>query len=314
MSDQLALLKEGFRRAWHYQRVLWFIFGISFVLGHFSTAPVTHKLDWSTDHSLHAQRLTKMFDYGSFSALSSNPEIKLFEVAGVSMTYSMVFFVIMLFLTGGILEAYRSGRKLTTREFFEACGSYFWRWVRLFLLMAIVLIPPISLAYVVSDQTGEMMLSAAQEKTAFWMVVAAFGLAGLLMMCIRLWFDMAQVRAVVDEENGMWRNAGRAFKITFNNFGTLFGIYFSISLLGWLVFAIGLYIWTRMPPADYRWTFLILEIAILWGFWIRLWQRACEMIWYQRRVLASIVAPAPVPVTPPPNPLLTIAPPPATPL
>ncbi|HEY1401988.1 MAG TPA: hypothetical protein VF953_10395 [Terriglobales bacterium] len=305
-----GLLREGFSRAWHYQRVLWFIFFISFVLSHFSTAPVTHKLEGSTGHSLHAQRLTNMFDYGSFSALSSDPEVKLFEVAGVSMSYSMVFLVIMLFLTGGILEAYRSGRRLTTREFFEACGSYFWRWVRLFLLMAIVLIPPLSLAYVVGDQSGDMMLNAAQEKTAFWILLAGLGVAGFLMMCIRLWFDMAQVRAVVEEETGMWRNAGRAFKITFGNFRSLFWMYFRISILGWLVFAIGLYVWAKMPPAHFRWTILILEITVLWGFWIRLWQRACEMTWYQRRVLASIAAPAPIPLAPPPNPLLTIIPPP----
>src|SRR6266849_9883106 len=151
-----GLLREGFSRAWHYQRVLWFIFFISFVLSHFSTAPVTHKLEGSTGHSLHAQRLTNMFDYGSFSALSSDPEVKLFEVAGVSMSYSMVFLVIMLFLTGGILEAYRSGRRLTTREFFEACGSYFWRWVRLCILMIILLVPLLYLAGNVWGRATEM--------------------------------------------------------------------------------------------------------------------------------------------------------------
>src|SRR6267154_1087062 len=154
-----GLLREGFNRAWRYQRVLWFIFFISFVLGHFGAGGITHKLE-VTEHTLHAQRLIGLFDIGTFSALESNPEVNLFQVTGVSISSSLVFFAIVFFLTGGILEAYRSGRKLTTREFFEACGSYFWRWVRLFLLMAIVLIPPISLAYVVSDQTGEMMLSA----------------------------------------------------------------------------------------------------------------------------------------------------------
>ena len=98
-------------------------------------------MDRITDHSLQAQRLTSIFDVGTFSALASNPEVKLFEVAGVSISYSLVFFVIVLFLTGGILEAYRSGRKLTTREFFEACGSYFWRWVRLLIMMLIVVDP-----------------------------------------------------------------------------------------------------------------------------------------------------------------------------
>jgi hypothetical protein len=308
--DQSGLLREGFNRAWHYQRVLWFIFFINLVLGHFGAGATTHKLEWATEHSLQAQRLTGMFDVGTFSGLASNPEVRLFEVAGVSISFSLVFFAIVFFLTGGILEAYRSGRKLTTREFFEACGSYFWRWVRLLCLMMIVLAPVLTLPQVVWDHAETLMANATQEKAGFWLLVAGMGAIGLVLMCIRLWFDMAQVRAVVEEETGMWRNAGRAFKLTFSNFGSLFWMYLRISLLGWLALAASLYIWAKMPPARFGWTLLILEFTVLWGFGIRLWQRACEMAWYQRRVLASIAAPAPFPVTPRPNPLLTIAPPP----
>ncbi|MBI1739390.1 MAG: hypothetical protein HY233_00550 [Acidobacteriales bacterium] len=306
MSHQPGLLREGFSRVWRYQRVLWFIFFINLVLAHFGASPTIHKLDWATDHSLHAQRLSNMFDVGSFSELASNPEVKLFEVGGVSISLSLVFFVIVLFLTGGILEAYRSGRKLTTREFFEACGSYFWRWVRLFILMGIVLIPALMLVSLVWKQANSLMGSAAQEKAGFWILVAVMGAVGILLMCIRLWFDMAQVRAVVEEETGMWRNAGRAFKLTFSNFGSLFWMYFRISVMGWLVFAAGLYVWAKMPPARFQWTFVVLEIVVLCGFGTRLWQRASEMVWYQRHFLAPAVMP--VPVTPPPSPLLTIAP------
>jgi len=306
-----GLLREGFNRAWRYQRVLWFIFFISFVLGHFGAGGITHKLE-VTEHTLHAQRLIGLFDVGTFSALASNPEVNLFQVTGVSISSSLVFFAIVFFLTGGILEAYRSGRKLTTREFFEACGSYFWRLVRLFILMALVLAPALMLVSLVREKAISLMGNAAQEKMGFWLLVGGMAVIGLLLMCIRLWFDISQVRAVVEEETAMWRNAGRAFKLIFSNFGALFWMYFRISLLGWLVFAAGLYIWAKMPPARYGWTFLILELVVLWGFATRLWQRACEMIWYQRRFLAPLTAPAPVPVAPPPSPLLTIAPPPAS--
>ena len=312
MSDQRGLLNEGFRRVWHYQRALWFIFFINLVLSHFGAAPTIHKLDWAADHSMQSRRLTDMFDYGTFSALSSNPEVNLFEVAGVSIAFSLVFFVIVLFLTGGILEAYRSGRRLTTREFFEACGSYFWRWVRLLILMGIVMIPVLMLVSLVWKQGTTPMGSALTEKTGFWILVAGMGAMALLLMCIRLWFDMAQVRAVVEEETGMWRNAGGAFKITFGNFRPLFWMYLRISILGWLVFALGLWIWTKMPAKHFGWTFLVLELVVLAGFGTRLWQRASEMVWYQRRFLAPLaVAPVtPAPITPVPDPLLTIAPPP----
>jgi hypothetical protein len=307
MSDKPGLLREGFSRTWHYQRVLWFIFFINLALSHFAAGPIIHKLDGVTDHSLHAHRLSNMFDVATFSDLSSNPEVKLFEAAGSSVSSSIVFFFIVLFLTGGILEAYRSGRKLTTREFFEACGSYFWRWVRLFILMAILLIPAPILAQVVWDKGTSLMANAMQEKAGFWILVGGYALIGLFLMCIRLWFDMAQVRAVVEEETGMWRNAGRAFKITTGNFGSLFWMYLRISVLGWVVFAAGLYLWAKMPPARFVWTIVFLEIVILCGFGVRLWQRACEMIWYQRMFLAPVAAP--VPVVPPSAPLVTIAPP-----
>jgi hypothetical protein len=305
----MTLLREGFSRMWHYQRVLWFIFFINLVLGHFGAGATRHKLE-ITEHSLQSRRLTDVFDYGTFSALSSNPEVKLFEVAGVSMSFSIVFFFIIIFLTGGTLEAYRSSRKLTTREFFEACGSYFWRWIRLLVLMVIVVLPAFFLAKVLFDKPLQMMQSAAQEKTAFWVVAGGMVVIGLYLMCVRLWFDMAQVRTVVEEETGMWRNAGRAFKLTFSNFGSLCWMYLRISAVGWLTLAAGLYIWAKMPPARSQWTFAILEVVVIVGFATRLWQRACEMAWYQRRFLAPVTAPPPVPAAPPPSPLLTIAPPP----
>jgi hypothetical protein len=305
MSDQLGLLREGFRRTWHYQRVLWFIFLINLALSHFAAGPIIHKLDGVTDHSLHARRLSDTFDVATFSELSSNPEVKLFQVAGASVSSAIVFFVIVLFLTGGILEAYRSGRKLTTREFFEACGSYFWRWVRLLILMGIVLAPVFTLGWFVKEETFTLLDDAAHEKTGYWFFLVGMGVVGLLAMFIRLWFDMAQVRAVVEEETGMWNNAGRAFRITTGNFASLFWMYLRISVLGWLVFAAGLYIWAKMPPARFEWTILVLEIVVLFGFGVRLWQRACEMIWYQRKFLAPVAAP--LPVVTPPSPLVTIA-------
>ena len=309
MSEQRGVLSEGFRRAWRYQRVLWWIFAINLLLAVFAAHPIANTVAPITDHSLQARHLSEVFDVGTFSELTSNPEVKLFSLHGVSLHFTIVFFVFMLFLTGGILEAYRADRRLTTREFFEACGSYFWRWVRLLILMVIVLIPVLMLASFVSNRTTSLLDNATRERTGYWFFVAGMGVVGLLLMCIRLWFDMAQVRAVVEEETGMWHNAGRAFKLTFSNFATLFWLYLRISVLGWLAFAAGLYIWAKMPPARFEWTIFFLELVVLAGFATRLWQRASEMVWYQRRFL--IPAAAPVPIAPAPVPLLTIAPPPA---
>jgi hypothetical protein len=308
MTDQRGLLNEGFRRVWRYQRVVWWMFVINLVLAILGAVPGVERMHEVADHSLRSRRLVDTFDVGDFSALASNPEVNLFATHGASLHFAIVFFVFALFLTGGILEAYRADRKLTTREFFEACGSYFWRWVRLLILMLIVLTPDFMLGSFVSKESGTLLDDASHEKTGYAFFVAAMGVLGLLAMVIRLWFDMAQVRAVVEEETGMWGNALRALRLTIDNFSILFWMYLRISLLGWLVFAVGLYIWAKMPPARFEWTIFFLEIVVLCGFGVRLWQRACEMIWYQRTFLIPAIAQAPV-VPPPPTPLLTIAPP-----
>lgn len=310
MTEQRGLLSEGFRHVWRYQRVLWWMFVMNLLLALLGATPALDRMHQFVEHSLESRRLVDTFDIGAFSSLSADPEIDLFAAHGASIHFAIVFFFFVLFLTGGILEAYRSGRKLTTREFFEACGSYFWRWVRLLIMMLIALIPVGILASVVSKQSGTL-LADASEKTGYWFFLAGMGVVGLLAMFVRLWFDMAQVRAVVEEETGMWRNAGRAFKITTGNLASLFWMYLRISIVGWAVFCAGLYVWAKMPPARFVWTIFFLEIVVLFGFGVRLWQRACEMIWYQRRFLATLTAP--VPVAPTPSSLVTIAPPPAQP-
>jgi hypothetical protein len=310
MSEQSGLLREGFGRVWRYQRVLWWIFFINLVFALFGSMPALTKLE-SIGHSVRSQRLVNMFDYGAFSELTSNPEVDPFAAQGGSLHFAFVFFFFMLFLTGGILEAYRADRKLTTREFFEECGNYFWRWVRLLILMLIVLVPIAMLASGVKKLFSKLALESPDEKLAYWVLFGGMLLVGLLWMCVRLWFDMAQVRAVVEQEYGMWRNAGQAFRLTFSNFGSLFWLYFRISFVWWVIFALGFWIWTKMPPRRFEWTILVLEFVILTGFGTRLWQRASEMVWYQRRFLAARTPP--VPVTPALDPLLSIAPEPIPP-
>ncbi len=304
MSDQHGVLGEGFQRVWHYQRVLWWIFFINLLFALFGSMPALTKLQ-GIGHSVRSQRLTNVFDYGAFSELTSNPEVDPFSAQGGSLHFAFVFFFFMLFLTGGILEAYRADRRLTTREFFEACGAYFWRWIRLLIFMLIVMIPIVLLGRGVSKLFSKLALESPDEKFAYWVLFGGMLLVAFLWMCVRLWFDMAQVRAVVEEEYGMWRNTRQSFNLTFGNFGSLFWLYFRLSFIWWVIFGLGFWIWTKMPPGRFEWTIVVLEFVILTGFGTRLWQRASEMVWYQRRFLAPVAAP--VPLMPAPDPLLATA-------
>src|SRR5439155_6417379 len=138
-----------------------------------------------------------------------NPEVSLWSKFSGSILFSVVFFVFILFLMGGILETYRTDRKLPAGAFFEACGTYFWRWVRLLVWFLIVLVPIGILASVITKWSGKLSSDAPQEKLGFWVDVIGLGFALFLSLSMRLWFDMTQVRAVAEDERAMRRTLAR---------------------------------------------------------------------------------------------------------
>jgi hypothetical protein len=288
VRERTGILGEGAKRVWRYQRVLWWCFLINIALAWVAGVPLRARLSDVTAHSLNADRLINGFDYSAYSELTSNPDLAYGARLPESGVAVLVYFVFALFMTGGILEAYAADRKLTIGEFFQACGIFFWRWFRLLLVMLIVLVPIVAVSHALFHWSGRLMLNSVNEKTGYWTGLGVFLLTTFVMMVVRLWFDLAQVRTVADDERGMLRMAVRSLKFTFVNFGSLFWLYFRISILAWLGLAVGLWLWTRIPGQRSGLSFLILEVVLLWWIGTRLWQRASEMVWYLRRAVPEV--------------------------
>lgn len=286
MTSESGILTEGARRVWRRQRVLWWFFLVNLALSYLSTIPVQSRIGSVTNHSRAASRLIEGFDVGAFSELISNPDVAFGARYSESLPALLVFFIFALFLTGGILSAYSADYKLSTGEFFQFCGAYFWRWVRLLAFMIILLVPVGFVGYELLTWSGRLMLDAAGEKTGYWALLGSILLISFIAMTVRLWFDMAQVRTVIEEEPAIRRSFVHAFKFTFRNFGSLFWLYLRVTVLAWLGMALALWMVARMPARHSVLSFLLLEIALLWWAATRLWQRASEVVWYQRRILA----------------------------
>jgi hypothetical protein len=216
------------------------------------------------------------------------PESNPMSTAPASYVFAFVFLVFMLFVTGGILETYRDDRRLTTGEFFAASGAYFWRFFRLALL-SIVPFVIVNLIYQGLDKAADKIGDRAiADQVGIFLSIAAVVIFLLLALWVRLWFDMAQIRAVVLNERGMWRDTWRAWRLTWRN-QLLFWRYMAISLVAWIALAIGLLIWAHLPSSTHLLTFLVLEFIVFAYLATRLWQLSSAMTWYLRH-------PEPVPV------------------
>ena len=294
---------------WRRQRLVWWIFVVNFVLAFFSTRGIVSRTGPILDNSLAAHRLVSGFDIGTLGELMMRPGISPLNVSPAVMAYSVVFFVFMLFVTGGVLEVYRRDIRLTTSDFFEACGAFFWRFVRLVIFLLLCLIPIEILHRILRAIANHIGENAVSAMTSVWCSIVVGILILVLLLVLRLWFDMAEIYCVAQNERRVRRALRMAWRVTFGNFGGLFGLFVGIAIVTCVGLGFGLWLWMYVLPPTAIWAAIFLGQAMtLWWIGTRLWQRSAETIWYQRYLAhaAEIPAAPHYPVVtpqPPPSPM-----------
>ncbi len=287
------MVGAGWGLVWRRQRLLWWVYFLSLVLGWFATLPMENTIGPVLDHSLAAGSLYHGFDFGAYAGLMMNPAVSMQAPGSAAISVGLIFLILMIFLTGGILRVYNEDRTYATGEFFGACGQYFWRFVRLVLFLFLALIPPVLVYQALHAWSNHLADQIANPTPSLVVSFGATLVVLFLLMWVRLWFDMAEVIAVAENEFASRRAIGRAFRLVWRNFGPLFWIYFRLSFLAWIGAALLLWVWVRLVPAEGITRSLVITQAIVF-LWIltRLWQRASETLWYQANAPVPEAIPA----------------------
>ncbi|HEV2488554.1 MAG TPA: hypothetical protein VGT03_02005 [Candidatus Acidoferrales bacterium] len=287
----------GARLVWRRQRILWWIFAVNLILAFSSIHGMIVNSGAVLDNSLASDRLVHGFDLSALGELGQQPGISPIDVSATSFGYGLVFFVFMLFITGGLLDVYRRDTKLTTAEFFEACGSFFWRFARLLIFLLLCLIPIALLRSLFRSLGGKIEEAAVSPMASIWFRVTGGVIVLFLLMVLRLWFDIAEVHSVAQNERKVRRALAAAARITLGNFGRAFWLYLRISVIAWVGFCLGLWLWMFvLRPEAITTALLLSQLMILWWIGARLWQRASETLWYQQNAPVPAPVPAPSPV------------------
>lgn len=260
----------------------------------FAAAPSTHDI---LDHSLEAERLVRSFDLGVFFSLLLHPEFRIGGATHVSVLGSFLFPVFMLFFTGGLLADYSSEQRLRFADFLAACAEYFWRFVRLLIFLLLALVPVGGLYALYDYWAGKTADNSPRDALGYWLTWGGWALALFLFVIVRLWFDVAQIRAVAENEPRVRRALGKSFRIAFGSMGALFWIFLRIAIVALLGSAVAAWIFLRLIRPEQVGLAVLLGQAFVF-FWlaIRFWLRASEAVWYQRKFPAPVAfaeAPAP---------------------
>jgi hypothetical protein len=233
------------------------------------------------DKSLYSEEMSKHFDAAVFLELLMKPEVSTAPWMAGSLAAGLIFLFYMLFISGGVLATYHQDRKLTGGQFFESCGEFFWRMVRLLLWSIIPFAIVFGLAAVVQRVSGKMASDAARELQGFFVQLGGSFLCLLFALFVRAWFDLAQAHTVIDRVRGIRVLTFRSFVLALRNLPRLVSMYLTTAFVAGIAVFAAWTLWLKIPHGSFGASWLVLELLTLAMVGIRLWQRAATVVWYE---------------------------------
>ncbi len=275
-------MNERFRSAagmvWRHQRLVWWIFVVNLVIAWLSSLPTRATLTAVLDHSLESARLVRGFDFGTLGLLLERPDVSARALAPGAVGAAVMFLVYLLFIDGGVFRVFLEDRKLSGAEFFESAGRFFWRMLRLALYSALPFGLLMAAGAELSGYAGKLSRNAPQDRLGFFVNVAGQLVIVLVVLWVRMWFDLAQARVVQDNTRKLLRVLARSLRVAWRS-GRLFASYIGIGLFAAAMFGVGFGIWLGLPHAATGASFLVLELVTVTQIASRLWMKAASARW-----------------------------------
>ena len=295
MNASLTSLSIGARNLLRFKRMWFLLWLLNFIFALVLTAPLAALLSSSLGHSKIASELLGSLDvqwiaeflYNSrgYPSTQAAPAIALMIIASLPLA---------VFLAGGALWLLiNQATKYSPQRFFEGCGKFFWRFLRLFLISllfyGIVLSLNKSLDRVADKIWGEGIVET--PLVYFGWVRRLIIL--LLWMFVNMVFDYAKIRIVAEDARSSVRAAFWSLRFCWRNLRATFGAFCAVAAIG-LLFLL-LYFGLTLPtgrtsmPAIVA-VFVIMQLYVLSRVWLRLefWSSETEIY---RTLLPAPLAP-----------------------
>ena len=297
MSDNTNLISAGAAIAGRNKRyVVWFYL-LNLAFAHFGAAAFNDNAHAILDRSLHADKLLHGFNLGVFLELMGRPDLgALNGLAAPAMLFAFVFFFANLVFMPGVLLGYASDHRLPRDEFYRACGSNAWRFLRLFLFFTIIAGVVAGILFGVQNALADAADKTSNERLPFFVQLAGTTMVFLILKAIRIWFDVAQTEVVLRDQPAVRKSIASAFHKTRRNFWRLLGSYVAIALIALAVLVAGIWLWHAIvPPNSVVGAFIIGETTLLLLLATRFWQRATAVAFYVRELATPAEDTRPIP-------------------
>lgn len=261
-------------------------------------------LDWWQEFSAQAHGLATTFvpSIVGFGAVLDNLSGLLdnLPLAATIAGITVAWMVIWSFLSGGVLDRYARQRPTRAYGFFAACGTHFWRFIRIGILawIAYWLLFAFVHEWIFEGFYPWATADTTVERTAFLVrLLCYFTFAALLVVC-NIVFDYARIRTVVED-----RHSAIGAVVAGARFVRRHPSTFRLYLLNGSLFLILAVAYALAAPGVPRGTafwlaFLLGQIYILLRHYVKLLFYASQTAYFQAALAHASYTAAPVVVWP----------------
>lgn len=309
MTENKGLLRAGLGMIGRNKRYIFWFWLLNLTLAEFGAAAFRKSAHAILDHSMYAGKLVHGFDASVFGELLARPEFGPMAAPGMAAAYfAVIFFIFTALLLPGVFQGFASTYRLPREDFFRACGRNLWRFIRLMIVAGIVMGIVSGILFGIQGAIGKKAGESTSELLPVELQVAGLAVIFLVMTALRIWFDLAEVDVVLDDQRAVRRSLGKAFRHTFGSLFRLLGSYVGAAILAAIILVGGIWVWMKMvSPESVVGAFVVAQIILFLLLISRFWQRGIAVSYWEQRMMTpmtvgstSVAAPvAPVSVADP---------------
>jgi hypothetical protein len=300
MEERQSLLASGWGRVARNKRYIIWFYVMNLVLACLGAASFSNQAHDYLDHSLLSERLLHGFDVGVIFEMFARPEFGPTHAARVAgLHFALLFFIATALFLPGILQGYAATYRLPREDFFRACGSNLWRFIRLLIVAGILMGAVAAALFGLQSALVEKAAESTNELLPPELQFALLLLIFLVMTALRIWFDLAEADIVLSDQRAVRKSIGLGFRHTWRNLGRLLGSYVVTTIVAALVLVLGLLGWIKfVPPASVAGAIILGQLILLLLLIPRFWQRGIAVSYYLQDMVEQVAeqpfTPAPV--------------------
>jgi len=248
-----------------------------------------------TDASLYARRLSGGFDLIVFFELLGRQDIHVGPLLVRGIISALFLGLLLWFCQAGVLAEFLSPESLGAERFFQTCGAFWWRFVRLILLTWLILLPTMGILGGIRSALVDAADSSWHLRLPFALFLSVSVIMQLIGLVLRGWFDTAEFDLIHHNRAKSRRSIGEARRLTRGYRLQILWIYLVPAIVMWVI-TLGLVaLWLATPGGAVGVSFLLMQAIILVWITCRMWERASQAHWFLDH--SSEIVPVTLPIT-----------------